>query len=75
MCDDADRHLLHVVFSLDVVQSSCNKVSAPKRVPSSLPKMNSDTGCDMLGGESVRRRGMGVGRSHSNFEKSSVKAG
>ena len=63
--------LFHLMLSKAVV----TVVSAPKRVPSSLPKMNSDTGCDMLGGESVRRRGMGVGRSHSNFEKSSVKAG
>ena len=29
----------------------------------------------MLGGDFVRRRDMAVGRSHSNFEKSSVKAG
>ena len=37
--------------------------------------MNSETCCSTLGGEFVRRRDMGVGYSHSNFEKSSVKAG
>ena len=37
--------------------------------------MNSDTCCSMLGGEFVRRREMGVGHSHSNFENSSVTAG
>ena len=62
-------------LSLDVVRSSCKKFSFPKRVSSSLPKMNSDTFCSMLGGESVRRGNMGVGCSYSNFEKSSVKAG
>ena len=62
-------------LSLDVVQGSSNKVAFSKRVPSSLPKMNSDICCSMMCGESVRRRDMGVGRSHSNFKKSSVKAG
>ena len=60
---------------LDVGQGRRNKVSFQKRVSSSLPKVNSNTCCSKLGGEFVRRRDMGVGYSHSNFGKSSVKAG
>ena len=37
--------------------------------------MISDNCFSMLDGESVRQRDMGVESSHSNFEKSSVKAG
>ena len=62
-------------LSLDVGQGNCNKLSFPKRVSSSLPKLNSDTCFSMLGGEFVRRRDMGIGHSYSSFEKSSVKPG
>ena len=62
-------------LSLDIGQGSCNKVSFPKRVSSSLPTMNSDTCCSVLVDELVRRTDNEVGYSHSNFEKSSVQAG
>ena len=74
LCDDADCNCCMCNLSLDVVQENSNKVFFPKRDCSSLPKMNSDTCCSMLGGESGSRRDMGAGCSHSNFEKSPVKA-
>ena len=47
-------------LSLDVVQGICKNFYFPKRVSSPLPKMTSETFCSLLGGESIRRRDIGV---------------
>ena len=79
LCDDADCICcmcpLMGNLSLNCVEGNRNKVSFRKGVSCFLPKMNYDTRCSMLGGEFVHRRDMEVGRLHSNFGKSSVKAG